>query len=146
MCPLTGDINAPGLYYTLVRWWPGYHERPAHLYDRSVLRRRFGDLVVQQRRRFRPRLLRPVPAGSFVRRVAGTPHYDGVIRGRDEPAIIAICGVGPVNLRSHRSVAARRAAGVTAGRDGLAHWREHAGPRWPWTEGRGSPAAPIATV
>jgi hypothetical protein len=23
MCPLTGDVNAPGLYYTLVRWWPG---------------------------------------------------------------------------------------------------------------------------
>jgi hypothetical protein len=23
MCPLVGDINAPGLYYWLVRWWPG---------------------------------------------------------------------------------------------------------------------------
>jgi hypothetical protein len=39
----------------------------------------------------------PVPVGSFVHCVAGTPHYDGVIRGHDEPAIIAICGVGPVN-------------------------------------------------
>ena len=41
----------------------------------------------------------PAPAGSFVRRVAGTPHYDGVIRNRDEPAIIAICGIGPVNYK-----------------------------------------------
>jgi len=46
---------------------------------------------------FDPASCVPVPAGSHVRRVAGTPHYDGVIRGRNEPAIIAICGVGPVN-------------------------------------------------
>jgi hypothetical protein len=39
-----------------------------------------------------------VPAGSFVRRVAGTPHYDGVVRGHPEPAIISICGMGPVNF------------------------------------------------
>jgi hypothetical protein len=41
----------------------------------------------------------PAPAGSFVRRVAGTPHYDGVIRSHNEPAIIAICGIGPVNYK-----------------------------------------------
>jgi hypothetical protein len=34
-----------------------------------------------------------------VRRVAGTPHYDGVIRSHNEPAIIAICGIGPVNYK-----------------------------------------------
>jgi hypothetical protein len=33
-----------------------------------------------------------------VRRVAGTPHYDGVIRGQLDPAIIAICGMGLVNF------------------------------------------------
>ena len=37
--------------------------------------------------------------GSFVRRDAGTPHYDGVLRSHNEPAIIAICGVGPVNYK-----------------------------------------------
>jgi hypothetical protein len=42
----------------------------------------------------------PVKAGSFVHRVAHTPHYDGVIRGHPEPAIIAICGTGPVNYAS----------------------------------------------
>ena len=38
--------------------------------------------------------LRPTP-----KQVAGTPHYDGVIRNRNEPAIIAICGIGPVNYK-----------------------------------------------
>lgn len=28
MCPLTGDTTQPGLYYTLVRWWPGYMSAP----------------------------------------------------------------------------------------------------------------------
>jgi hypothetical protein len=41
----------------------------------------------------------PAPAGSFVRRVAGTPHYDGVVRSGSEPAVIAICGMGPVNQK-----------------------------------------------
>jgi hypothetical protein len=41
----------------------------------------------------------PVAPGSFVRRVAGTPHYDGVISGYGEPVIIAICGMGPVNYK-----------------------------------------------
>jgi hypothetical protein len=41
----------------------------------------------------------PVSARSYVHRVALTPHYDGVIRGHDEPAVIAICGIGPVNFK-----------------------------------------------
>jgi hypothetical protein len=41
----------------------------------------------------------PVPAASFVRRVAGTPHYDGVIRDHAEPAIIAICGMRPAGYK-----------------------------------------------
>jgi hypothetical protein len=31
--------------------------------------------------------------------VAGTPHYDGVIAGGPEPAVIAICGMPPVNVK-----------------------------------------------
>lgn len=31
----------------------------------------------------------PGPAGSFVRRVAGTAHYDGVVPDATEPAVIA---------------------------------------------------------
>ena len=47
---------------------------------------------------FDPAACVPVPAGGFVHRVAGTPHYDGVVRGHPEPAIIAICGMGPVGF------------------------------------------------
>ena len=36
---------------------------------------------------FDPAACVPVPASSFVHRVAGTSHHDGVIRGHPEPAI-----------------------------------------------------------
>ena len=35
MCPLTGDTTKPGLYYTLVRWWPGYMSAP-HAYTTAT--------------------------------------------------------------------------------------------------------------
>ena len=40
----------------------------------------------------------PAPAGTFVRRVARTPHYDGVKANGTEPAVIAICGMGPITF------------------------------------------------
>jgi hypothetical protein len=46
---------------------------------------------------FVPEKTVPVPAGSFVRRVAKTPHYDGVIRSAGERAVIAISGIGPIH-------------------------------------------------
>jgi len=97
MCPLTGDINQPGLYYTLVRWWPGFMSAP-HSYTTD----RFCVVVsgiwwCNSGADFDPAACVPVSAGSFVRRVAGTPHYDGVVHGHPDPAIIAICGIGPVN-------------------------------------------------
>jgi len=46
---------------------------------------------------FVPEKTVPVPAGSFVRRVAKTPHYDGVIRSVREPVVIAISGIGPIH-------------------------------------------------
>ena len=97
MCPLAGSTNAPGLYYTLVRWWPGYMSAP-HTYttDRLCVVVS-GTWWCNSGADFDPAACVPVPAGSFVRRVAGTPHYDGVVRSVSEPAIIAICGIGPVN-------------------------------------------------
>jgi hypothetical protein len=38
-----------------------------------------------------------MPVGSFIRRIAKTPHYDGVKKDGKEPAVIAICGIGPIN-------------------------------------------------
>jgi hypothetical protein len=40
----------------------------------------------------------PVPAGSFVKRAARTPHYDGVKAGAKEPAVIGIFGIAPVAM------------------------------------------------
>ena len=45
---------------------------------------------------FEPNDTVPMPAGSFIRRVARTPHYDGVKKDGREPAVIAICGTGPI--------------------------------------------------
>jgi hypothetical protein len=47
---------------------------------------------------FDPNQTVPVPAGGFVRRVAHTPHYDGVKRDAKEPAVIALFGIAPVDL------------------------------------------------
>jgi hypothetical protein len=98
VCRLTGDSTAAGLYYVLIRWHPGYMSAP-HTYTSD----RFcvvvsGSWWVNSGADFDPASCVPAPAGSFVHRVAGTPHYDGVIRGQKEPAVIAICGIGPVNF------------------------------------------------
>ena len=99
MCPLAGSVTEPGLYLTLVRWWPGYMSAP-HTYvtDRLCVVVS-GTWWCNSGDDFDPASCVPVPAGSFVRRVAGTPHYDGVIRDHAEPAIIAICGMGPVGYK-----------------------------------------------
>ena len=87
------------LYFTLVRWWPGYMSAP-HTYvtDRLCVVLS-GTWWCNSGDDFDPASCVPVPAGSFVRRVAGTSHYDGVIRNHAEPAIIAICGMGPVGYK-----------------------------------------------
>jgi hypothetical protein len=48
---------------------------------------------------FDPERMVPVPAGGFVRRVARTPHYDGVQKNAPSPAVIALFGIAPVELK-----------------------------------------------
>ena len=48
---------------------------------------------------FEPAATVPVPAGGFVRRVAHTPHYDGVKTGEKEPAVIGIFGQAPIEFK-----------------------------------------------
>ena len=48
---------------------------------------------------FQPEAIVPVPAGGFVRRVAHTPHYDGVKKGGKEPAVIGIFGQAPIEFK-----------------------------------------------
>jgi hypothetical protein len=94
---LFGSTDAPGLYYTLVRWYPGFMSAP-HMYDTDRLCVVVsGVWWVNSGADFDPASTVPCPAGTFIRRVAHTPHYDGVKAGGKEPATIAICGIGPNN-------------------------------------------------
>ena len=94
---MVGSIGEPGQYFALIRWHPGFMSAP-HYYETDRLCVVVsGTWYVASGEDFVPEATLPVPAGSFVRRVARTPHYDGVIRSVSEPAIIAITGIGPIH-------------------------------------------------
>jgi hypothetical protein len=98
--PLWGRTSEAGLYYTLVRWHPGYMSAP-HWYETD----RYcvvvsGTWWVASGDKFDAEATVPAPAGTFVRRVAQTPHYDGVKKDGAEPAVIAICGIGPITFHN----------------------------------------------
>jgi hypothetical protein len=99
MAPLYGGLDKPGIYLVLMKWYPGYMSAP-HSYatDRLSLVLS-GTWWVNSGADFVPDNTVPVPAGGFVRRVADTPHYDGVKRGAKQPAVIALFGIAPVQLK-----------------------------------------------
>jgi hypothetical protein len=94
-----GGINKPGPYAILVRWHPGYMSAPHTYVTDRLCFVIAGTWWVNSGENFEPQNTVPVPAGGFVRRVAHTPHYDGVRRGEKEPAVIGIFGQGPVELK-----------------------------------------------
>ncbi len=93
---LQSKTSEPGQYFILIRWHPGYMSAP-HWYETDrlciVLA---GTWWVASGEDFAPERTVPVPAGGYVRRVARTPHYDGVKKG-EQPAIIALSGIGPIH-------------------------------------------------
>ncbi len=93
---LAGDEDQSGEYLVLVKWHPGYMSTP-HFYrtDRLCVVIS-GVWWCNSGPDFDPAQAVPVYPGSFVRRVAGTPHYDGASTHATEPAVIAVSGVGPV--------------------------------------------------
>lgn len=99
MASLYGALDKPGPYAVLMRWYPGYMSAP-HTYrtDRLcfVLS---GTWWVNSGDNFDPNATVPVAAGGFVRRVAHTPHYDGVKKGAKQPVVIGIIGTAPVELK-----------------------------------------------
>jgi hypothetical protein len=98
MAMLYGGLDKPGPYLVLMKWNPGFMSAP-HTYatDRLSLVLS-GTWWVNSGADFDPDRAVPVPAGGFVRRVARTPHYDGVKGGAKEAAVIAIFGIAPVQL------------------------------------------------
>jgi hypothetical protein len=99
MVTLFGGLDKPGPYVVLMKWHPGYMSAP-HSYatDRLCLVLS-GTWWVNSGADFDPNATVPVSAGGFVRRVARTPHYDGVKGGAKEPAVIGIFGAAPVDLK-----------------------------------------------
>ncbi len=95
--PMFSTVGEPGQYFVLIRWHPGYMSAP-HFYETDrlcvVLS---GTWWVASGEDFSPDSAQPVTAGGFVRRVARTPHYDGVRSDAKEPAIIVISGIGPIH-------------------------------------------------
>jgi hypothetical protein len=88
-----------GIYYALLRWHPGYMSAPHSYATDRLCVVVSGTWWINSGADFDPAHTVPVKAGTFVRRIARTWHYDGVPRGEAEPATIAICGIGPVDIR-----------------------------------------------
>jgi hypothetical protein len=99
MATLHGGLDQAGPYLVLMKWYPGYMSAP-HTYvtDRLSLVLS-GTWWVNSGPDFDPDNTVPVPAGGFVRRVAGTPHYDGVKKDAKEPAVIGLFGIAPVRFQ-----------------------------------------------
>jgi hypothetical protein len=94
---LAGSETESGQYLVLMKWYPGYMSAP-HFYrtDRLCVVIS-GVWLCNSGPDFDPQRAAPAHAGSFVRRVAGTPHYDGARADAAEPAVIAVTGIGPVD-------------------------------------------------
>src|ERR1700738_4870299 len=99
MAMLYGDFDGPGPYLVLMKWNPGWFSAP-HTYATDRIQVVvFGRWWVNSGNNFAPQDATPVGAGGYVKRTARTPHYDGVPRGQTAPAVIAVFGVGPVDMR-----------------------------------------------
>jgi hypothetical protein len=98
MATLYGGLDKPGPYLVLMKWYPGYMSAP-HTYatDRLSLVLS-GTWWVNSGPDFDPDNTVPVPAGGFVRRIARTPHYDGVRKDAKDPAVIGLFGIAPVQF------------------------------------------------
>lgn len=96
---LFGATDTPGPYVVLIKWHPGYMSAPHTYVTDRLCFVISGVWWVNSGEDFEPEATIPVPAGGFVRRVAHTPHYDGVRKGGKEPAVIGIFGQGPIEFK-----------------------------------------------
>jgi hypothetical protein len=94
-----GATDKPGLYAVLIKWHPGYMSAPHTYVTDRLCFVISGTWWVNSGEHFDPAATVPVPAGGFVRRVAHTPHYDGVKQGEKEPVVIAIFGQAPIAFK-----------------------------------------------
>ena len=97
--PVFGGTDKPGPYVVLIKWHPGYMSAPHTYVTDRLCFVISGTWWVNSGETFEPETTVPVPAGGFVRRVAHTPHYDGVQKGGKEPAVIGIFGQAPIEFK-----------------------------------------------
>ena len=97
--PVFGATDKPGLYVVLIKWHPGFMSAPHTYVTDRLCFVISGAWWVNSGENFEPENTVPVPAGGFVRRVAHTPHYDGVRKGGTEPAVIGIFGQAPIEFK-----------------------------------------------
>ena len=97
--PVFGATDKPGPYVVLIKWYPGYMSAPHTYVTDRLCFVISGTWWVNSGENFEPDATVSVPAGGFVRRVAHTPHYDGVKKGGKEPAVIGIFGQAPIEFK-----------------------------------------------
>jgi quercetin dioxygenase-like cupin family protein len=90
---LFGDPNKPGIYGVLIKWDPGNFSKPHfHSTDRYAYVVS-GTWWISSSTTYDPGKTYPVPAGSYVRDIANTVHWDGA---KDEPCVLMLVGMGPM--------------------------------------------------
>jgi hypothetical protein len=103
MAMLYGDFNKQGPHLVMMRWNPGWFSAP-HTYatDRIcvvVSGTWWVNSGNKSGNKFLPGDAVPVGPGGYVKRNARTPHYDGVMPDGRDPPVIAIFGLGPVDIQ-----------------------------------------------
>src|ERR1700719_4767978 len=99
MATLYGDLNKPGPYLVMMKWNPGWFSAPHTYATDRICVVVFGTWWVNSGSDFLPNDAVPVGPGGYVKRTARTPHYDGVPHGQTDPAVVAIFGLGPVDVQ-----------------------------------------------
>ncbi len=98
MAKLYGDIDKAGPYLVLMKWNPGWFSAPHSYATDRIQMVLSGTWWVNSGADFTPEMAMPVPAGGFVKRTARTFHYDGVPANINEPVVVAVFGIGPVDI------------------------------------------------
>jgi hypothetical protein len=99
MAMMYGDLNKPGPYLVLMRWNPSWFSAPHSYRTDRICVVVSGTWWVNSGEDFTPVQAVPVRAGGFVLRHARTWHYDGVPAEGKEPVIVAVFGIGPVDIQ-----------------------------------------------
>jgi hypothetical protein len=99
MAMMYGDLNKPGPYLVLMKWNPSWFSAPHSYRTDRICVVVSGTWWVNSGQDFTPVQAVPVQAGGFVLRHARTWHYDGVPAEGKEPVIVAVFGIGPVDIQ-----------------------------------------------